>query len=188
LRQTGASSSRSRCLARREAIVAMLVKAGSYASRKGRVRSGWGRPVASGTTATMGDPAVASWQWKAPQALCTVRVRSCGSIEAGASANAFASGVLPWSRPIGDNEELEGFWVRLCAAACMQTRMNSAGAVGTSGTTRSVGSASVARNASEEQSFVRCARVSQWLQKSTSGVRSREVAPVAAGEADGDLA
>lgn len=35
--------------------------------------------------------------------------------------------------------------------------------------------------------FVWCARVSQWLQKSTSGVRSREAAPVVAGAADGDL-
>jgi hypothetical protein len=66
--------------------------------------------------------------------------------------------------------------------------MSSAGAVGASGTTRSVCSGSTAHNTSEEQSFVRCARVSQWLQKSTSGVRSREAAPVAAGEADGDIA
>jgi len=70
----------------------------------------------------------------------------------------------------------------------MPTRKNSAGAVGASGTTRSVCSGSTVHNASGEQSFVWCARVSQWLQKSISGVRSREAAPVVAGEADGDLA
>lgn len=66
--------------------------------------------------------------------------------------------------------------------------MNSAGAVGTSGITRSWSSGSIAHHKCEEQSFARCVRVSQWLQESTSGARSREVAPVAAGEADGDLA
>jgi hypothetical protein len=40
----------------------------------------------------------------------------------------------------------------------------------------------------EEQSFARCARAPCWLHKSVSGVRSREAMPVAAGEADGDLA